>query len=65
MAWFTSLGVMKQLETGALNEKALLVLLAHATGLSQANLKKVLTGLKQLEELYVRPQKEREKHENL
>jgi len=56
---------MKQLETGALNEKALLVLLAHATGLSQANLKKVLTGLKQLEELYVRPQKEREKHENL
>ncbi len=49
---------IKELEKGALNDKALMVLLAHATGLSQSVLKKVLAGLSQLEELYVKPKKE-------
>lgn len=46
---------IKDLEKGKLNDKALLVLMAHSTGLSQSVIKKVLTGLSQLEELYVKP----------
>lgn len=51
---------IKDLEKGALNDKALIVLLAHSTGLSQSVLKKVLTGLSQLEEMYVKPRKKEE-----
>lgn len=46
---------IKELEQGKLNEKALLVLMAHSTGLSQSVIKKVLTGLTELEEMYVKP----------
>lgn len=50
---------IKQMEEGALNEKAILVLLAHSTGLSQKSIKDVLKGLSQLEEMYVKPKEEK------
>lgn len=50
---------IKDLEKGPLNEKCILILLAHETKMSQKAIKKVLTGLSQLEELYVKPKKER------
>lgn len=46
---------IKELQNGELNEHALLVLLAHATKLSQKQIKAVLIGLAELEELYVKP----------
>ena len=46
---------MKELEAGKLNEKAITVLLAHSTGLSEATIKKVLTGLSDLEKMYLKP----------
>lgn len=50
---------IKDLENGPLNQKALLVLLSHSSGLSQANIKKVLAGLSTLEEMYVKPREEK------
>lgn len=46
---------VKQLEAGKLNEKAILVLMASSTGLSQTMIKKVLNGLSELENTYVKP----------
>lgn len=46
---------MKEIEKGFLNEKAILVLLSHETKMSQKAIKKVLDGLSQLEEIYVKP----------
>ena len=52
---------MKELATGKLNEKAILVLLAHETKMSQKAIKKVLDALGTMEELYVRPMKKEDK----
>lgn len=51
---------MKELEKSALNEKTLLILLSHSTGMSQKAIKKVLVGLSELEEVYVKPRKKEE-----
>lgn len=48
---------IKELENGKLTDKAILILVSHATGESQGTVKKVLTGLKELEEMYVKPTK--------
>lgn len=45
---------VKRLRTGRLNDKALLVLLAHASGYSQAVCKKVLDSVEDLKTLYTR-----------
>lgn len=45
---------VKRLRNGKLNEKALLILVAHASGMSQAVVKNVLNGLEDLQALYTR-----------
>lgn len=55
---------MKELQNGALTEEAILILVAHRTKMSQKAIKKVLAGLSQLEELYVKPKKGKESENN-
>lgn len=50
---------IREMEKGSLNEKAILILLAHETKMSQKVIKKVITGLSQLEEMYVKPREDR------
>ena len=45
---------IKNLKNGKLNSKAILVLLAHSTGLPQRDIKKVLDGLDTLAKTYVK-----------
>lgn len=44
----------KDLKNGRLNDKAVMILLSHQTGLSQAVIKKVFAGLEDLEKTYVK-----------
>jgi hypothetical protein len=45
---------IKELQAGRLNDKAILVLLAHSTGLSQKHIKAVIDGLGTLSDLYIK-----------
>lgn len=48
---------MKELQSGRLSNKAVLVLLSHTSGLSQKDIIKVLNGLSDLEKIYLKPEK--------
>jgi hypothetical protein len=51
---------MKDLEAGPLKMDTIVILIAHDTKLSQKAIRKVISSLSQLEELYVKPRNKKE-----
>lgn len=51
---------MKEIENGSLKMETLIIFIAAETKMSKSAIKKVLSSLSQLEELYVKPRKKKE-----